>query len=331
MMRYIVLMILLVLATMLALLVGQVALAPAALWDGLTGGDGPGGLTIRILRGPRVAVALCAGAAFGLSGAVFQQLFRNPLASPDVMGFSSGSGLAILAAITFGLTLPMPLVAAAGGLATALLVAVLARPAGGSNGSVEGIPALTLVLVGIGIGFTAAAIGAFLMTRLSGPQAAEAQRWLAGSLAARDWSNAFQIATFGGVLGLCLVLQIRSFRLLELGPELAAGLGLKVARARMLLAVTGVCLAASAVVVAGPVAFVALMAPPVGARFVRTTDPGGRLVAAAIAGAIIVVLADLVARASLPGLQLPIGVMTGILGAPYLLWRLSREMERGEL
>ncbi|AXS40757.1 iron chelate uptake ABC transporter family permease subunit [Breoghania sp. L-A4] len=314
----------------LALTAGQVHLDAAALWQGITGGDGPGALTIRILRGPRVAVGLGAGAALGLSGAIFQSLLRNPLASPDVMGFTAGSGLAILASITAGLSLPMPLVAAAGGLATAVLVAILARPPGGARG-VEGTPALTLVLVGIGVGFTTASVGSFLMTRLSGPQAAEAHRWLAGSLSARDWGHGLQIALIGGLFALVLVPQVRALKLLELGPELAAGLGLRVRRARVLLAATGVGLAAAAVAVVGPVAFVALMAPPVGARLSGARGAGGRLAAAAAAGAIIVVLADLVARASLPGLQLPIGVMTGILGAPYLLWRLSREMERGEL
>lgn len=314
----------------LALLVGQIHLSPASLWDGLTGGDGPAALTISVLRGPRVAVALLSGAALGLAGAVFQQLLRNPLASPDVMGFTGGSGLAILAVITFGLTVPLPLVAAAGGLAAGIIVLTLSRP-GGSRGGVDGASPVTIVLVGIGVGFAASAVGSFMMTRLSGPQAAEAQRWLVGSLSARDWSHVQILAAAGGALALCLALQVRALRLLELGAELASGLGLNVARARLLLAATAIGFCAVAVSVVGPVAFVALMAPPVGARLTGATDAGARLVSAAAAGAVIMVLADLVARATLPGLQLPIGVTTGILGAPYLLWRLSREMERGEL
>ena len=314
----------------MALLIGQIHLSPSALWDGLTGGDGPGALTISVLRGPRVAVALLSGAAFGLAGAVFQRLLRNPLASPDVMGFTGGSGLAILAAITLGVSVPLPLVAAAGGLLAGILVLLLSKPAGG-RGGVEGASPVTIVLVGIGVGFAASALSGFLMTRLSGPQAAEAQRWLVGSLSARDWGDARFLSLAGGALALCLALQVRALRLLELGAELGTGLGLNVARARLLLAATGIGLSAVAVAVVGPVAFVALMAAPVGARLTGATDAGARLAAAALAGALIMVLADLVARASLPGVQLPIGVMTGILGAPYLLWRLSREMERGEL
>jgi len=313
------------LSTVLSLVFGEVHLGLDALWQGLWGGDGPGALTIRIIRGPRVAVALGAGAVLGLSGAIFQMLLRNPLASPDVMGFTAGAGLAVMASIAAGSMLPMPLVAAAGGLAAALLVAMVTYRPG------QSVAPLTFILVGLGVGYTTAALGAFLMTRLPGPEAAEAQRWFAGSLAARDWSHALQVWGIGAGLAVALALQIRALELLELGNDLAAGLGLKIDIARWSLAATGVLLAATGVAVAGPIPFVALMAAPVGARLADAHGVAGRLAAAAAAGAMITILADLCARSALPGLQLPIGIMTGILGAPYLLWRLSREMERGEL
>ncbi len=271
MMRAFLVLALLVASVAVSLLAGQVHLSPGTLWQGLVYGDGPAALTLRVLRGPRIAVALGAGATLGLSGAIFQSLLRNPLASPDVMGFSSGAGLAILAAIMTGAALPLPLVAAGGGLAAALVVAFAARRPGAG---IEGTPALSLVLVGLGVGFTTAAVNGFLMTRLSGPEAAEAQRWLAGSLSARDWGHALQVTLIGGALALCLVPQVRALRLLELGPDLAAGLGLAVGRARWLLAATGVGLTAAAVAVAGPVAFVALMAPPIGARLAQVSDAG---------------------------------------------------------
>ncbi|BDA86202.1 enterobactin ABC transporter permease [Aureimonas sp. SA4125] len=308
-----------------SLIIGDVPLGPGALWQGLWGGDGPGALTIRIIRGPRVAVALGAGAVLGLSGAIFQSLLRNPLAAPDIMGFTSGAGLAVLAAVTAGLALPLPIVAAAGGLAAALLVAALAYRPG------QATPAVTLVLVGLGVGFTTAAFGTFLMTRLPSSEAAEAQRWLSGSLAARDWGQAAQVWAIGAGLVAALALQIRALDLLAFGNDLAAGLGLRVEPARWSLAATGVLLAATGVAVAGPVPFVALMAAPLGARLTGARSLGGRLAAAAAAGACVTLVADLAARAAIPGLVLPIGVMTGPLGAPYLLWRLSREMEKGEL
>lgn len=313
-------------AVILSLMVGQVMLTPGDLWTGLWGGTGPGALTMRVLRGPSTATALGAGAVLGASGAIFQILLRNPLAAPDVMGFTAGAGLAVLFGITMGIGLPMPLLSAAGGLAAAVLVALLSlRRNGGGQAT------LTIILVGLGVGFFASAAGSFMMTRLAPQEALEAQRWLTGSLSARNWNHAAQVFGLGAVLALALAAQVRSLALLELGDELAAGLGLRVDRARMLLAVTGVLLAATGVAVAGPVPFIALMAAPLGARLTGARSPAARLIAAAAAGAAIAVAADLAARALIPGLQLPVGVMTGIFGAPYLLWLLAREMEAGDL
>lgn len=315
----------LVSAVLLSLMVGQVMLTPADLWAGLWGGTGPGALTMRVLRGPSTLTALGLGAVLGISGAIFQILLRNPLAAPDVMGFTSSAGLAVLVGVTAGLTVPMPLLSAAGGLAAAVIVAALSMRRDGS------LATLTLILVGIGVAFFASAAGSFLMTRLPPEQAAEAQRWLTGSLAARNWGHAVQVLGLGALLSLALALQVRNLALLELGDELAAGLGLRVDRARRRLAATGVLFAAAGVAVAGPVPFVALMAAPLGARLTGARSPTARILAAAAAGAAITVLADLAARSLIPGLQLPVGVMTGIFGAPYLLWLLAREMEAGEL
>ncbi|MBB3977541.1 iron complex transport system permease protein [Rhizobium azooxidifex] len=312
-------------AVLLSLMVGQVMLTPADLWAGLWGGTGPGALTMRVLRGPSTLTALGLGAVLGISGAIFQILLRNPLAAPDVMGFTSSAGLAVLLGVTAGVTVPMPLLSAAGGLAAAVIVAVLSMRRDGS------LATLTLILVGIGVAFFASAAGSFLMTRLPPEQAAEAQRWLTGSLAARNWGHAAQVLGFGALLSLALALQVRNLALLELGDELAAGLGLRVDRARRRLAATGVLFAAAGVAVAGPVPFVALMAAPLGARLTGARGPAARILAAAAAGAAITVLADLAARSLVPGLQLPVGVMTGIFGAPYLLWLLAREMEAGDL
>ncbi|GHD05506.1 FecCD family ABC transporter permease [Tianweitania populi] len=319
------LVILLLAAILLSLMIGEVAIGPAALWHGLVSGEGPGALTIRVLRGPRIATALGAGTLLGLSGALLQTLLRNPLAAPDVLGFNSGAGLAVIFAVSVGLTLPMPLLAAGGGLIAALVMAALAYRPGHPTST------LTLILVGLGVGFTAAAIGSFLLLTLPNSEATEAQRWLSGSLAARDWGHAAQVWIIGAVLAVAVAAQIPALKLLELGHDLSAGLGLHVERARWSLVGTAVLLAAAAVAVAGPIPFVALMAPPLGAALTGARLPAARLFAAAGAGALICVASDLVARAAIPGLQLPIAVMTGLLGAPYLLWRLSREMEKGEL
>lgn len=320
-----VLMPLLLVAIAAALMIGEVNLGLDTLWQGLVSGEGPGAFTLRVLRGPRVGTALGAGALLGLSGAVFQILLRNPLAAPDVMGFNSGAGLAIVIAVTVGLGAPMPLLAAAGGVATAILVGLLSFRRG------HAISTLTLILVGIGVHFATQAIGSFLTLRLPVEQATEAQRWLAGSLSARDWGHVTQVWTIGALLCVALAAQVRNLQLLELGRDLAAGLGTRVDLSRLGLFGTGVLLAATAVAVAGPVSFVALMAAPLGSRLINARSAAGRLVGAAGAGALIMVLADLCARAALPGVQLPIGVMTGMLGAPYLLWRLAVEMDKGQL
>lgn len=319
------LVLLLIAATLAALLLGQVRMDPALLWQGLRTGEGPGALVLGTIRGPRVLTALGAGAVLGMAGALFQTLFRNPLAAPDIMGFSAGAGLTIIAAIALGITLPPPLLAAGGGLLAALLVAALAHRPGHAT------PPLTMILVGLGIGFLASALSNFLLTVLPHAQAAEAQRWLTGSLAARDWHHVAQVWALGAALTGLALAQMRRLEALQLGEDLAAGLGLRVGPARLALAGTGVLLAAAGVAVAGPVPFVALMAGPLGIRLVAARQLHARLLAAAATGALVLVLADLAARAALPGIQLPTGVMTGLLGAPYLLWRLSREMEKGEL
>ena len=316
---------LLLCATLAALMLGPVQLSPALLWQGLSTGEGPGALVLGTIRGPRVVTALGAGAVLGLSGALFQALFRNPLAAPDIMGFTAGAGLTIIAAIALGLTLPPPLLAAGGGLAAALLVALLSQRRGHAT------PPLTMILVGLGIGFIASALSSFLLTLLPHPQAAEAQRWLTGSLAARDWTHVAQVWLVGALLAALALAQLRRLAALELGEDLAAGLGLRVGRARIALAGTAVLLAAAGVAVVGPVPFIALMSGPLGARITGARRLRGLMLSAAGTGALVLVVADLAARAALPGIQLPAGVMTGLLGAPYLLWRLSREMEKGEL
>ncbi|TWF58297.1 FecCD family ABC transporter permease [Neorhizobium alkalisoli] len=316
---------LLLASVLLSLMIGQVMLSPVQLWTGLMTGTGPASLTLRVLRGPGIATAAGVGAVLGVSGTIFQILLRNPLAAPDIMGFMSGAGLAVICGIAFGLSLPLPLLAAVGGLLAAVAVAMLSYRRDAAQAG------LTLILVGLGIGFFTSAASSFLLTRLSPQDASDAQRWLSGSLAARNWGHVTQVFGLAAILFVITALQVRALALLELGDDLATGLGTRIRRARYGLIATGVLLAAAGVAVAGPVPFVALMAGPLGMKITGARQPGGRLFSAAVTGAIVTVLADLAARSVVPGLQLPVGVMTGILGAPYLLWLLAREMEAGDL
>lgn len=287
--------------------------------------EGPGALVLSSVRGPRVFAALGAGAALGISGALFQTLFRNPLASPDILGFTASAGLAVIIATAFGIALPLPLAAALGGLLAALLVVALAYKRS------QPTAPLTIILVGLGIGFFAQGGATFLMTLLPTQQAFEAQRWLMGSLAARDWGHVTFILASASVLALLAFLHARALGVLQLGDPIAQGLGLNPRIIRWSVMAIGVLLATAAVAVAGPVPFVALMAGPLGAALSGARSVTGKLLAAAAAGATVLILADLAARALVPGLQLPAGVMTGLMGAPYLLWRLSLEMRKGGL
>ncbi|TQS72681.1 iron ABC transporter permease [Rhodobacteraceae bacterium] len=316
---------LIALVCVLSLMIGAVHIGPCDLWRGLIDNEGPAAFTVRVLRAPRLLCALGAGAALGLSGTIFQMLLRNPLAAPDVMGFNAGAGFAVIVAISTGVNWPMPLVAAMGGGVAAVLVAALSYRRGRMPDN------LTLILVGLGVGFSASGLSTLLGLRLPDTLAAEAQRWITGSLSARSWTHVAQIWGLGAVLCAMLVVQVRGLGLLQLGPALAAGLGLHLGRSRAGLLATAVLLAACGVAVAGPVPFVALMAGPLGIAITRARGPAARLLAGAGSGALITAAADLLARALWLGVQLPVGVMTGLLGAPYLLWFLSRAAKEGTL
>lgn len=308
-------------ALLLGVLLGEVRLGPAALLGGLLGDGSAADFVLWRVRLPRVAAAAGAGAALGLAGAVFQSLLRNPLASPDVIGFSAGAGFGVLAATVTG-TLGPTLGAAAGGVAATFLTLALAARRG------MGLDPLRIVLIGIGLSFTFGAGTELLMTRLPLVEAAQALRWLTGSFSARTWADAGRIAGWLIVLGAALAALRPGLVLMELGDEAAIGLGLRLAPARVGLALIATGLAAAGVAVAGPVPFVALLAAPLARRLAHQQGPA--LLGAALVGAAVTVMADLVARAAFP-VQLQAGVVTGLIGAPCLLWLLAREMKGGRL
>lgn len=278
---------------------------------------------VNTLRLPRVIVGVLVGAALAVAGGVFQSLARNPLASPDIIGFNSGAalGAVIVIFVVGGGSLAVSIGAVLGGLTTAVVVYALAW-----NGGVHGY---RLVLVGIGIGFTAAAITDFLMTRAEIFEVQRAVVWLTGSLNGRSWDHVRPV-TVGLVVLLPLTLVLlRRLRLLELGDDTASALGVDVGRTRLVLMVLAVCLAALATASAGPIGFVALVSAPIARRIVRS--PGVTIVPTALVGALLVVTADLVARRVFAPTELPVGVATAVVGAPYLLWLLTREIRAGAM
>jgi iron complex transport system permease protein len=275
------------------------------------------------LRLPRVLTGAMVGAALAVSGAIFQSLARNPLASPDVIGFDSGAALGAVFTIVMvgGGSLAVSLGALAGGFVTALAVYVFAYK--------RGVQGYRLILVGLGVGFAAKAGSDYLLTRAQIYDVQRAVVWLAGSLNARSWEHVTRIGVGLVVLMPLAVALLSRLRLLELGTDVAAGLGVHVGRVQVVLVVVGVALAALATASAGPIGFVALIAPPITRRLVRS--PGATIVPTALFGALLTVAADLAARRVLAPVELPVGIATAIVGAPYLLWLLTREIRTGAM
>lgn len=283
-------------------------------------GDPAAQFVVGELRLPRALAAVLVGAAFGLSGAVFQSLARNPLASPDIIGISSGAS----AAAVFGIVVlgwsgnGLVLLSLLGALVTAALVYALAWKQGASS--------YRLVLVGVGVAAALAAVTSYLLTKAQIYDVQEAVVWLTGSLNGRLWSDVRPLGLAMLVLVPMVLLLTPSLRLLQLGDETATGLGLHVERARLLLVLVAVALAAGATAAAGPVAFVAFVSAPIARRLVSSPLA---IVPAALVGAVLMLVADLVARELLGTVELPVGIVTGIVGAPYLLWLLARSNRIG--
>ncbi|SDI07794.1 iron complex transport system permease protein [Sinosporangium album] len=305
-------------ATIYAIGTGEFDIAPAdVIATLLADGSKAHEFIIETLRLPRVFTALLVGAALGMAGAVFQSLTRNPLGSPDIVGFTTGAGTGALIQILVigGGMAAVATGALLGGLLTSLAVYLLAY-----RGGVQGY---RLVLVGIGVNGGLVATNAYLVARAEFAESQVAVTWLAGNLNGRTWEHVNLLAlTLAALIPLTLALG-RRLTLLELGDHVATGLGIRVERARLTLILTGVALAAMATVAAGPVPFVALAAPQLARRLTRAPGPG--LVPAALMGALLLLLGDLLAQRLLAPTLLPVGVMTGTLGGLYLAWLLVHE------
>lgn len=275
------------------------------------------------LRLPRVLVGLLVGASLGLGGALFQSLSRNPLGSPDVLGLSQGStaGALVVIVLMSGSAAQVTLGALVGGLVTGLAMYLLAWK--------QGVHGYRFVLVGIGVSAFMTAVNGYLLTKADLVDAARAVVWMTGSLGGRDWDQVWPL------LGLCAVLVpvvlagARGLRMTEMGDDVANALGVRVQRLRLVLMVSAVLLVAAATAAAGPVSFVALTAPQLARRLTRS--PGPNLVPSLCMGAALLVAADWAAQRAFGADQLPVGVVTGVLGGCYLLWLLVTERRAGRI
>ncbi|WP_171109787.1 MULTISPECIES: iron chelate uptake ABC transporter family permease subunit [Streptomyces] len=300
-------------ATVVAsLCVGESFVAPGEVVRVLLGLPSPDELVVGTLRLPRLVTGLLVGAAFGISGALIQTVARNPLASPDVIGVTHGAGAATVAAMTFGVTsyAVLPYVSVAGGLAAALLVYLLAWR--------RGLHAARFVLIGIGISVALGSLTRLFVTKGEYLVAQQAKVWLTGSLNGRGYDQAAPLATVLLLLVPFLLWAARAQRGAAFDDDTATALGTRLDRDRLGLGVLGVVSASVATAAAGPVDFVALLAPQIARRLTRT--PHIPLLCSALMGALIVTVADLLARRLFSPTELPVGVFTALVGAPYLMW-----------
>ncbi|MDN4474080.1 FecCD family ABC transporter permease [Demequina zhanjiangensis] len=274
------------------------------------------------VRAPRALTAILVGAMLGLSGAILQSLTRNPLASPDFIGISAGAGTG--AVLTLWLIGASSLWVVAGGaivgalIASALILLLSWR---------HGIVPLRLILAGIGMGFVAQAATQYFLTRMDVHDAGNALGWLVGSTTGRTWTHVTVAAIALAVLAPLVLWNARALRTMEMGDDTARSLGISVGPARATLAVSSVLLAASAVALTGPIAFIALVAPALALRLTR--NAGVTLIPSALMGAVLLLAADQLAQQMPDTLQLPVGTFTAVVGAPYLLWLVWRASRGG--
>ncbi|MER6038805.1 FecCD family ABC transporter permease [Streptomyces sp. NPDC101171] len=275
------------------------------------------------LRLPRVLVGLLVGASLGLGGALFQAVSRNPLGSPDVLGLSQGStaGALVVIVLMSGSAAQVTAGALAGGLVTGFAIYLLAWK--------QGVHGYRLVLVGIGVSAIVTAVNGYLLTKADLVDATRAVVWMTGSLNGRDWEQVWPLLWLCAVLVPLVLAHARGLRMMEMGDDVANALGVRVQRVRLVLMVSAVLLTAAATAAAGPVSFVALTAPQLARRLTRS--PGPNLLPSLCMGAALLVTADWAAQRAFGADQLPVGVVTGVLGGCYLLWLLVAERRAGRI
>lgn len=288
------------------------------------GGDRADQVIVWELRLPRSLVGLLVGAALALSGAIMQALVRNPLASPDMLGITWGAGTAATAVIVFGgsagavsglaASIGLPMVALLGGLLTGLAVYLLAYR--------RGVDSYRLVLVGVGASAFTGNATFWLLSLGDVNDAGRAMVWLNGSLNARGWEHVWPVAVALAIVIPLSLIGAHVLGALQFDDDTIRGLGVRMDLARGALLLGSVVLASIATAAAGPIVFVALATPQIALRLARTSRPP--LLASAVLGAALVVTSDLIARTAFGGLELPVGVVTAILGAPYLIYLLVR-------
>lgn len=304
-----------------SLLVGHTTHGVVDAGRAVLGQDVPGvSFTVRELRLPRAVLGGLVGACFGLAGTSFQTLLRNQLAAPDVIGISSGASAAAVVGIVVLSWSPtgVALLAVVAAVGTALAIALLSLR--------DGAVGIRLVLVGIAVKAMLDSVVASVLSRAAQWDLQVAMRWLTGSLNGATWQQVLPVAVATALLVPVLLVHARDLEVLHHGSDVAIALGVRTRRTQLAVVLSAVGLVAFATAATGPIAFVAFLAGPIATRVVGTG--GSSLLPAATTGAVLVLAADLVGQWAF-GTRYPVGVVTGALGAPYLVHLLVRASRPG--
>ncbi len=304
---------------------GEMKIAPLTVVKVLFGyGEQMETLVVKSFRLPRIIIALLVGISLAVAGSILQGIIRNPLASPDIIGLTGGAAVAVVAFLAFfsdtnnSLTVSikwMPVAAFIGATVVALLVYLLAWK--------NGVSPIRLVLIGIGISALMQAFTTLFM--VMGPiyRASQANIWLTGTVYGSTWENVAVLTPIVLVLITVTIILARNLNVQELGDELATGVGSSVQKQRLILLLVGTALTGSAVAFAGGIGFVGLMAPHIARKLVGSAF-GALIPVAALVGALLVMLADLIGRTLFSPLEVPAGVFTAAIGAPYFIYLLYK-------
>lgn len=316
------LLLLLMIVAVISIGTGAVFISPREVVEALVGtGTKNHTFIIGEYRLPRIVLGMLAGAGLAVSGAILQGMIRNPLASPDVIGITKGAGLASAIVIFLFPKSPaywLPVAAFAGAAVVALILFLYTAR--------KRVQPSTLALVGIAIGVICQAGIQYLMVKNPGDVNA-ALLWMAGSLWGRGWEHVWAVLPWIVFFLPVTLLLAHRLDVLSLGDDVAEGLGENVTGLRVLLLLTSVALAGACVAVVGSIGFVGLLSPHIARRLV-----GGKhailLPVAALIGAVLLVAADGFGRWLLPPMEVPVGIVTAVIGAPYFLYLIGREKRR---
>ncbi|WP_149359640.1 FecCD family ABC transporter permease [Lolliginicoccus suaedae] len=304
-----------------SLMLGQTFYTPIEVARVILGDTVPGAsFTVGELRLPRAVLGVMAGFSLGMAGVTFQTMLRNPLASPDIIGISWGASAAgVFAIVILGVSqVQVSAIAICAALATAMLIYVLAYK--------DGVLGTRLILIGIGIAAMLESVVAYVIVQASQWDLQAAMRWLTGSLNGAVWEQVLPTAIATVLLAPLLLSRSRDLQMLQMGDDAAAALGVRVETSRLVVILIAVTLIAFATAAAGPIAFVAFLSGPIAARIIGPY--GSLLLPSALVGALLVLCADLVGQYGF-GTRYPVGVITGAVGAPYLIYLLVRVHRSG--